>query len=89
MLHPQPSVRTRRSNSAVDDATFTGILNWFSSSTTTKNIVKKIRIEVIQLLLAHGFQVIIFKFVSYPPMCKFVSIHILLIILVSSFPQIF
>ncbi|KAH9748922.1 negative regulator of systemic acquired resistance SNI1 [Citrus sinensis] len=59
MLLPflQPSVRTRRSNGPVDDATFTGILNWFSSSTGTKSILKKISIQVIQLLLAHGFQV--------------------------------
>ncbi|KAK9227459.1 hypothetical protein WN943_012512 [Citrus x changshan-huyou] len=58
MLLPflQPSVRTRRSNGPVDDATFTGILNWFSRSTGTKSILKKISIQVIQLLLAHGFQ---------------------------------
>ncbi|GAY34653.1 hypothetical protein CUMW_012600 [Citrus unshiu] len=61
MLLPflQPSVRTRRSNSPVDDATFTGILNWFSSSTGTKSILKKISIQVIQLLLAHGFQALL------------------------------
>ncbi|KAH9797196.1 negative regulator of systemic acquired resistance SNI1 [Citrus sinensis] len=61
MLLPflQPSVRTRRSNGPVDDATFTGILNWFSSSTGTKSILKKISIQVIQLLLAHGFQALL------------------------------
>lgn len=55
----KPSVCTRRSHSPVDDATFTGILNWFSSSTGTKNILKKISILVIQLLLAHGFQALL------------------------------
>ncbi|KAH9797195.1 negative regulator of systemic acquired resistance SNI1 [Citrus sinensis] len=55
----KPSVRTRRSNGPVDDATFTGILNWFSSSTGTKSILKKISIQVIQLLLAHGFQALL------------------------------
>lgn len=54
----QPSIRTRRSNGSSDDATFSGALKCFTSSTSTKGIIKKIGIEVIQLLLAHGFKVI-------------------------------
>lgn len=52
----KPSVRTRRSNSPTDDASFTGALKCFSNITSTKSTLKKIRTEVIQLLLAHGFQ---------------------------------
>ncbi|XP_059440204.1 negative regulator of systemic acquired resistance SNI1 isoform X2 [Corylus avellana] len=56
----QPSIRTRRSNGSSDDATFSGALKCFSSSTSTKGIIKKIGIEVIQLLLAHGFKAHLF-----------------------------
>ncbi|KAJ4703580.1 Negative regulator of systemic acquired resistance (SNI1) [Melia azedarach] len=52
----KPSIRARRSNGSVDDATFNGLLNSFSNDTSAKNIVKKINIGTIQLLLAHGFQ---------------------------------
>lgn len=58
----QPPVRTRRSNGSTDDATLSGALKCFSSTTSTKSIVKKIGIEVIQLLLAHAFKVIFFVF---------------------------
>ncbi|KAG6691198.1 hypothetical protein I3843_10G053000 [Carya illinoinensis] len=59
---PKPPVRTRRSNGSTDDATLSGALKCFSSTTSTKSIVKKIGIEVIQLLLAHAFKVIFFVF---------------------------
>ncbi|BBH00945.1 negative regulator of systemic acquired resistance [Prunus dulcis] len=51
-----PSVRTRRSNSPTDNASFSGALKCFSNITSTKSTLKKIRTEVVQLLLAHGFQ---------------------------------
>ncbi|XP_062161561.1 negative regulator of systemic acquired resistance SNI1 isoform X2 [Alnus glutinosa] len=56
----KPSIRTRRSNGSSDDATFSGALKCFSSSTSTKGIIKKIGIEVVQLLLAHGFKAHLF-----------------------------
>lgn len=56
----KPSVRTRRSNVSSDDATFSGALKCFSSNTSTKGIIKKIGMEVIQLLLAHGFKAQLF-----------------------------
>ncbi|TXG47508.1 hypothetical protein EZV62_026802 [Acer yangbiense] len=49
-------VRTRRSNGPVDDATFDGILKYFSNSINLKNFLKKISTEIVQLLLAHAFQ---------------------------------
>ncbi|XP_022715807.1 negative regulator of systemic acquired resistance SNI1 isoform X3 [Durio zibethinus] len=52
----KPSVRTRRSNSHSEDSTFVGVLKSFSNSSSTKNIIKKIDVEVVQLLLAHAFQ---------------------------------
>ncbi|KAG6691201.1 hypothetical protein I3843_10G053000 [Carya illinoinensis] len=57
---PKPPVRTRRSNGSTDDATLSGALKCFSSTTSTKSIVKKIGIEVIQLLLAHAFKAHLF-----------------------------
>ena len=61
LYHPilQPSVRTRRSNGSVDDTTFGGALKCFSDITGTRSAIKKIGTEVIQLLLVHGFQVIV------------------------------
>ncbi|KAJ9690565.1 hypothetical protein PVL29_012956 [Vitis rotundifolia] len=52
----KPSVRTRRSNGPTEDATFGGLLKYFSNNTNTKNIIRKIGTEVAQLLLAHAFQ---------------------------------
>ncbi|KAK2642054.1 hypothetical protein Ddye_023817 [Dipteronia dyeriana] len=49
-------VRTRRSNGPIDDATFDGILKYFSNSINLKNFLKKISTEIVQLLLAHAFQ---------------------------------
>ncbi|XP_041027702.1 negative regulator of systemic acquired resistance SNI1 isoform X2 [Juglans microcarpa x Juglans regia] len=57
---PKPPVRTRRSNGSTDDATLSGALKCFSSTTSTKSIIKKIGIEVIQLLLAHAFKAHLF-----------------------------
>ncbi|KAK6797433.1 hypothetical protein RDI58_005135 [Solanum bulbocastanum] len=48
-------VRTRRSNSPVNDSTFEGVLKCFSNSRSTKNIIKKIGMDVAQLLLGHSF----------------------------------
>ncbi|XP_020541363.1 negative regulator of systemic acquired resistance SNI1 isoform X2 [Jatropha curcas] len=53
----KPSVRTRRSNSPIeDDGTFIGVLKGFSNVTTTKNITKRIGQDIVQMLLAHAFQ---------------------------------
>lgn len=52
----KPSVRTRRSNGPTEDATFGGLLKYFSNITNTKNVIRKIGTEVAQLLLAHAFQ---------------------------------
>lgn len=52
----KPSVRTRRSNGPTEDATFGGLLKYFSNNTNTKNVIRKIGTEVAQLLLAHAFQ---------------------------------
>lgn len=52
---PKFPVRTRRSNSLVNDSTFEGVLKCFSNSRSTKNIIKKIGMDVAQLLLAHAF----------------------------------
>lgn len=54
----QPSVRTRRSNGSTEDETFIGALKCFSNKTSTKSTIKKIGLEVVQFLLAHGFQVL-------------------------------
>ncbi|KAG6756085.1 hypothetical protein POTOM_039505 [Populus tomentosa] len=51
------STRTRRSNGPTDDATtFSGVLNCFSNITSTRSITKKIKADVVQVLLAHAFQ---------------------------------
>ncbi|XP_019055989.1 PREDICTED: uncharacterized protein LOC104613171 isoform X7 [Nelumbo nucifera] len=55
----QPSVRTRKSNNSSDDATFHGVLKCFSNVTSAKSIVKKMSIEIAQLLLANGFNAFI------------------------------
>nr|AFK40407.1 unknown [Lotus japonicus] len=52
----KPSVRTRRTNNCTEDATFDEALKCFSNKTGTKSTIKKIGADVIQLLLAHGFQ---------------------------------
>uniref|UniRef100_A0A0V0IL55 Putative ovule protein n=1 Tax=Solanum chacoense TaxID=4108 RepID=A0A0V0IL55_SOLCH len=52
---PKFPVRTRRSNSPVNDSTFEGVLKCFSNSRSTKNIIKKIGMDVAQLLLGHAF----------------------------------
>lgn len=52
----KPSVRTRRSNGPTEDATFGGLLKYFSNNTNTKNVIRKIGTKVAQLLLAHAFQ---------------------------------
>ncbi|XWS12566.1 hypothetical protein CRYUN_Cryun37aG0100800 [Craigia yunnanensis] len=52
----KPSVCTRRSNGPFEDSTFIGVLKSFSNSSSTRNIIKKIDVEVVQLLLAHAFQ---------------------------------
>lgn len=52
---PKSSVRTRRSNSPVNDSTFEGVLKCFSKSSSTKSIIKKIGADVAQLLLGHAF----------------------------------
>ncbi|XP_018500718.2 negative regulator of systemic acquired resistance SNI1 [Pyrus x bretschneideri] len=53
----KPSIRTRRSNGPPDDdASFNGALKCLSNITSAKSTIKKIRTEVVQLLLAHGFQ---------------------------------
>ncbi|XWS18466.1 hypothetical protein CRYUN_Cryun32bG0046000 [Craigia yunnanensis] len=52
----KPSVRTRRSNGPSEDSNFIGVLKSFSNSSSTRNIIKKIDVEVVQLLLAHAFQ---------------------------------
>lgn len=38
----KPSVRTRRSNGPTEDATFGGLLKYFSNNTNTKNVIRKI-----------------------------------------------
>ncbi|KAL9346575.1 hypothetical protein Peur_061428 [Populus x canadensis] len=51
------STRTRRSNGPTEDATtFSGVLNCFSNITSTRSITKKIKADVVQVLLAHAFQ---------------------------------
>jgi hypothetical protein len=57
----QPSARIRRSNGVSEDTTFDGALKCFSNNTGTKSIIKKIGADVVQLLLAHGFQVTVFS----------------------------
>lgn len=52
----KPSARTRRSNGVTEDTTFDGALKCFTNNTGTKSIIKKIGADVVQLLLAHGFQ---------------------------------
>ncbi|CAK8577610.1 unnamed protein product [Lathyrus sativus] len=52
----KPAAQTRRSNGSTVEATFDGVLTCFSNNTGTKSIIKKIGADVVQLLLAHGFQ---------------------------------
>ncbi|CAJ1939210.1 unnamed protein product [Sphenostylis stenocarpa] len=52
----KPSVRTRKTSDYIEDTTFGGALKCFSNRTGTKSLMKKIGVDVIQLLLAHGFQ---------------------------------
>ncbi|CAA7409866.1 unnamed protein product [Spirodela intermedia] len=49
-------VHTRRSKNSSDDATFETILKYFSNGPSTQTLVRKMSSEVVQLLLAHGFQ---------------------------------
>ncbi|CAN6482710.1 unnamed protein product [Victoria cruziana] len=50
------SVRTRRSNNLTEDPTLNGLLQCFLNGTSTKTVIKKISMEIVQLLLAHAFQ---------------------------------
>ncbi|XP_054803494.1 negative regulator of systemic acquired resistance SNI1 isoform X2 [Prosopis cineraria] len=52
----KPSVRTRRKNGSAEDETFSGALKFFSNKATTKSTIKKIDSDIVQFLLAHGFQ---------------------------------
>ncbi|ESW25686.1 hypothetical protein PHAVU_003G056900 [Phaseolus vulgaris] len=52
----KPSVRTRKTSDYIEDATFVGALKCFLNKAGTKSIMKKIGVDVIQFLLAHGFQ---------------------------------
>ncbi|XP_031494543.1 negative regulator of systemic acquired resistance SNI1 [Nymphaea colorata] len=49
-------VRTRRSNNSTEDGTLTGLLQYFLNGTSTKTVIKKLSMEIVQLLLAHAFQ---------------------------------
>ncbi|KAK6264662.1 hypothetical protein SCA6_020096 [Theobroma cacao] len=51
----KPSVRTRRSDVTSEDSTLNRVLKSFSNGTYTRNIIKKIDVEAVQLLLAHAF----------------------------------
>ncbi|KAI9120405.1 hypothetical protein K1719_007438 [Acacia pycnantha] len=53
---PKPSVRTRRTNVSAEDETLSGALKCFSNKATTKSTIKKIDSDIVQFLLAHGFQ---------------------------------
>ncbi|OMO65237.1 hypothetical protein COLO4_31385 [Corchorus olitorius] len=52
----KPSTRTRSSNGPPEDSPFIGVLKSFSNSTTTRNIIKKMDADIVQLLLSHAFQ---------------------------------
>ncbi|XP_019422776.1 PREDICTED: uncharacterized protein LOC109332290 isoform X2 [Lupinus angustifolius] len=52
----KPSVRTRKTSGSTYDSTFHGALRCFSNKTGTKSIIKKMGADVVQFLLAHGFQ---------------------------------
>ncbi|CAL1410313.1 unnamed protein product [Linum trigynum] len=52
----KPTVRTRRSNTPSEDLTISGTLKGFSNITTSKSIAKKIGSDIVQVLIAHGFQ---------------------------------
>lgn len=54
----QPAVRTRRASDSKEDATFCGTLRSLTNVNSAKSIVKKIGAEAVQLLLAHGFEVL-------------------------------
>ncbi|GMI77648.1 SUPPRESSOR OF NPR1-1, INDUCIBLE 1 [Hibiscus trionum] len=55
LKYTKPSVRTRRSNGPSENSTFLGVLKSFSDSSSSRNIIKKLGVEVVQLLLAHAF----------------------------------
>ncbi|XP_027347429.1 negative regulator of systemic acquired resistance SNI1 [Abrus precatorius] len=52
----KPSVCTRKSNDHAEDPTFDGALKCFSNKTGAKSLIKKLGADVVQFLLAHGFQ---------------------------------
>ncbi|XVF87391.1 hypothetical protein PTKIN_Ptkin18bG0116400 [Pterospermum kingtungense] len=52
----KPSIRSRRSNGPSEDSTLIGVLKSFTNSSSTRHIIKRIDVEVVQLLLAHAFQ---------------------------------
>ncbi|KAI3456197.1 hypothetical protein Pfo_012860 [Paulownia fortunei] len=53
---PKYAVQTRRSSGAVNTENFDGVLKCLSTSNSTRSIIKKISMEVVQLLLAYAFQ---------------------------------
>ncbi|XP_051128844.1 negative regulator of systemic acquired resistance SNI1 isoform X2 [Andrographis paniculata] len=53
---PKSSVQTRRSSEVINTENFSGILKCLSNRNTTKNVIKKIIPEIVQLLLAYGLQ---------------------------------
>ncbi|KAI3887506.1 hypothetical protein MKX03_032015 [Papaver bracteatum] len=53
---PKTSLQTRRSNNTPEVSKLDDVLKCFSNVAITRGIVKKINVEVAQLLLAHAFQ---------------------------------
>ncbi|MCL7040452.1 hypothetical protein MKW94_028206 [Papaver nudicaule] len=53
---PKTSAQTRRENNAPEVSKFDGVLKCFSDMASTRSVVKKINVEIAQLLLAHAFQ---------------------------------
>ncbi|KAI3899427.1 hypothetical protein MKW92_014276 [Papaver armeniacum] len=53
---PKTSLQTRRSNNTPEVSKLDVVLKCFSNVASTRGIVKKINVEVAQLLLAHAFQ---------------------------------
>ncbi|XP_026448411.1 negative regulator of systemic acquired resistance SNI1-like isoform X2 [Papaver somniferum] len=53
---PKTSLQTRRSNNSPEVSKLDVVLKCFSNVASTRGIVKKINVEVAQLLLAHAFQ---------------------------------
>ncbi|XP_026421139.1 negative regulator of systemic acquired resistance SNI1-like [Papaver somniferum] len=53
---PKTSLQTRRSNNTPEVSKLDVVLKCFSNVASTRSIVKKINVEVAQLLLAHAFQ---------------------------------